>query len=329
MRKNLLIMAICLVAFVFNGRAQDLTEGLVFYLPMNDGEAINMVVDSENEGELIGDPIPEVGFNDVADGAMLFGAGAYIDFVADDIEDLPIEGQERTIAAWFNTEMATGEGELVSFGSQEKGAHQHLNFHYGAAEPFFRAGYWYKDYDCVTPFNDGAWHHVAITANQDDDEFLMYLDGELQEDYILSGEAATLTMNTTAGGILRIAARNGETFSSDYQGMLDEVRIYNIALEEDDIAALFAFDPDAEPEPSANAIFNTNTLKVYPTLANDFINVKSDLDFSKIEIINIAGKVVSVNEGAKQISLENVAQGVYFVKGYTQEQSYTAKFVKQ
>lgn len=324
MKKNLLILLIFTCTFFVKSYAQGIEDGLVFYMPFDDGDSWNMAKDNSIEGTIFGGPIADTGFNGEAKGAMSFALGDYVEFNADDIINLPIGESDRTIASWFNTSMTTGEAEIVSYGTQEKGKHQHLDYHVG--DSVMRAGYWYKDYDYTCILNDGQWHHVALTASQESDKFLLYLDGVLQAGIEPNEETKTLKMNTSAGTILRIASRNQSGGGMDFIGKLDEIRIYNRALSEEDITALYKFNPASTT--GSKTVFNSNSVKVYPTFANNFINVKSNLNFSKVEIINIDGKVVKCAR-TKRIDVTELSNGIYFVKVNTNNGNYSTKFIKQ
>jgi len=71
--------------------------------------------------------------------------------------------------------------------------------------------------------NDNNWHHIAYVVNGNSQT--IYLDGSI------SG-TATETLSTNSGKI-RIGSR--EFSSSYYQGLLDQVRIYNRSLTQEEI----------------------------------------------------------------------------------------------
>lgn len=86
--------------------------------------------------------------------------------------------------------------------------------------------------------NDNRWHHVACTfdgsANQNG--MKLYLDG------VLAITGASLAMANSITGLVNL--RIGASANSDslqYQGQLDEVRYYNIALNASQIAGLYNY----------------------------------------------------------------------------------------
>jgi hypothetical protein len=80
--------------------------------------------------------------------------------------------------------------------------------------------------------NNGAWHHCVATRVQSTGALNLYVDGALQA----SGTGGTNSLN--ASGLLRFGeiAQGGGWF----QGDVDEVMIYNRALGNNEVAALYA-----------------------------------------------------------------------------------------
>ncbi len=72
-----------------------------------------------------------------------------------------------------------------------------------------------------------------------------------------------------------------------------------------------------------NEIANQFTTSVYPNPANSVLNVVADETINNIEVINMAGQIVSNNKpnsGNAQFTVSDFAAGVYFVKVYTQSE---------
>ena len=77
---------------------------------------------------------------------------------------------------------------------------------------------------------DGSWHHIAYTDVNG--QVALYVDGVLDPaDLNYTREAMTLD-TTTIGGILR------ESSCCHFPGDIDDVRIYNYALDADEVAAI-------------------------------------------------------------------------------------------
>ena len=83
----------------------------------------------------------------------------------------------------------------------------------------------------TTNFNDGQWHHAAVTI--DIDEFVsLYVDGELQDSL---GMAAYSPAKT---GVVYIGGNAGAGITT-FNGLLDDIRLYCAALPHSEIAELW------------------------------------------------------------------------------------------
>jgi len=80
----------------------------------------------------------------------------------------------------------------------------------------------------IHTFNDGLWHHGAITYSQAVGKIRVYIDGNLENEGVQSG-----TIVDAAAVPLIIGSRKGT--SQFFNGLIDEVRIYNRALTADEI----------------------------------------------------------------------------------------------
>ena len=83
----------------------------------------------------------------------------------------------------------------------------------------------------LTDVNDGQWHHIAGVFDDPADRLKIYVDGVL--------EATTITAQTPSGSaepfsIGRVSGAHGQ----DFDGLIDEVRIYDTPLVECEIRAL-------------------------------------------------------------------------------------------
>ena len=139
----------------------------------------------------------------------------------------------RTIAAWIKT--ATSDGEIVSWGHRDYGKMWTFGFvraHVGVTPS---GGYYYMK----AQLNDNAWHHVAVVvqaANPPNlhDNVRLYQDGSLAEiDDI--GLLDLWPIDTGSDLDVRIGRR--------FRGLLEDVRIYDRALTEDEIKALSKVQP--------------------------------------------------------------------------------------
>ncbi len=135
----------------------------------------------------------------------------------------------RTLAAWIKT--TRPRGEILSWGLDDFGKMWRFTFIRSRLGVTPKGGYFYMN----LAVNDDAWHHVAAVVREADppnlhDDVVLYLDGGVAEIH----DIGLLDLWPIETGD-RLDVRIGRGF----QGLLDEVRIYDRALSEDEIKALY------------------------------------------------------------------------------------------
>jgi hypothetical protein len=142
--------------------------------------------------------------------------------------------QPRTVAAWIKTSKRAGE--IVSWGANEHGQMFIVGHIRGRVGLTPKGGYLYMK----TPTDDDAWHHVAVVVHEGSppnlhDHVKLFKDGELAEiDDI--GLLDLWPIETGSDQDVSIGRR--------FNGCLDELRIYQRALSEEEIKALFNLQTD-------------------------------------------------------------------------------------
>jgi len=137
----------------------------------------------------------------------------------------------RTVAAWLRT--TTSRGEIISWGSDDYGQMWTFGFvrNRGRIGVIPNGGYLYMN-DAV---HDDDWHHVAAVVEEAElpnlyDDVKLYKDGEPAEIHDI-GLLDLWPIKTGSDLDVRIGRR--------FKGLIDDVRIYDRALSEDEINALF------------------------------------------------------------------------------------------
>lgn len=84
-------------------------------------------------------------------------------------------------------------------------------------------------YPCSTPVDDGEWHHVVVQRCEDQVQF--YVDGQPD------GTAATAsTNNADTDADLIVGLYPQSSFDTEWEGLIDEVALYNCCLSRETIA---------------------------------------------------------------------------------------------
>jgi len=135
----------------------------------------------------------------------------------------------RTVAVWINTK--NSRGEITSWGADDYGKMFILGFIRGRIGITPSGGYLYIN----SEVHDDAWHHVAVVVEDADlpnlhDNVKLYKDGTIADIHDI-GLLDLWPVNTGSGVDVRIGRR--------FNGIMDDLRIYDRALSEDEIRALF------------------------------------------------------------------------------------------
>ncbi len=156
----------------------------------------------------------------------LDGVDAYVDCGNGDSLNIP---ETITISAWVNPADANN-GEHNPYVT--KGDHCYALKHHsdGSIEFVIYDGGWFGAHLPVDESFNGEWHHVAGTY--DGLNVRLYVDGVLRQAIEHTGDIDAATFNVNIG-------RNTENTDRLYEGLIDEVRIYNGVLSAAEIVALF------------------------------------------------------------------------------------------
>ncbi|MDT8301133.1 MAG: LamG-like jellyroll fold domain-containing protein [Sedimentisphaerales bacterium] len=225
--------SVCFVfvlGLVLTSAASAADPNLVGWWRLNEGSGTVAIDSSGNNlnGELVDSPIWVTGIQGTA--LQLIGGN-----------HVAVPGYEgilgtyaRTSAAWINVNKTSAS--IITWGPSGEGTKWVMRTHNGPASLRLECGRGntYGTTDLV----DGEWHHVAAVLEDDGSpdvsEIKLYVDGKL--DPIDPGGTPRL-MNTSSGGEFRIGYDLNNT-GRTFDGMIDDVRIYDRALSADDIQAL-------------------------------------------------------------------------------------------
>lgn len=265
-------------------------SGLVAYYPLDEtsGAFVRDYSASDFHGDSANDPTHVSG--KVGDALDFDGATQNAEVGDTD----SFTGSEFTVEAWVKT--TTGGATMAAFA---KGSNFWLGLDFGKAA-FFD---WTTAQTCkiTTPtIADGSWHHIAATLDSGvSNGSYIYLDGD-------QGTACTWTpvSQTNRRGVIGAAPSGGSSFSQHFDGSIDNIKIFNRILSENEIKAeynagvagnpaglSFATDIIAGTSQTSpfDAIVLTDTPKGY-TIA---VNQNQNLTNGAYTIPGVSGSVAS------------------------------------
>ncbi len=211
----------------------DITSNLVGHYAFEEGSGTTATDSSAtgNDGSLLDVPIYSTGV--VGDHALDF-YGDFDRVEAPDVAATDFGSGDFTVSFWFNSAQSGYRGELVAdlvgngdgyvFWTMGNGD-LYLDIFSGPSETYLTA----------TNVFDGNWHHVSGVRSGD--TFSLYVDDALV-DSTTQNSIGSVSNNTS----LYIGAVDAT--GGDYDGLIDDVRLYDRALASSDITELYSLADD-------------------------------------------------------------------------------------
>ncbi|TWI95898.1 concanavalin A-like lectin/glucanase superfamily protein [Mucilaginibacter frigoritolerans] len=300
--------------------AQSVTAGATLALPFTSGST-NDVSGSGNNGIAEGSPTvaqPTTDRFGAANNAYSFdGVSQYIT-TKTNITSAP---QDFSISLWFNTTTTTG-GKLAGWGNQQTGSSGNYDHHIylnNAGQIYF--GVYYNGFRCINTtasYNDGKWHHVVLTFSSTNG-VKMYVDG------VIKAEDSTNKVAETEAGYWRFGYDNLQNWPSPptsyfYKGLLDDIAIFNHALTDADVYALYGGGAYQLCDGSVQLFANTVANSTYSwTGPNGFTSTLQNPINTNAS--PLGAYAVTVTQNAQCISTLNVSVNTPVVYTWTGNQS--------
>lgn len=214
------------------GRGKGVGGGLVSHYPLNNIKRNGRVQDASpnrNDGTVVGDVSVVRGGGQVGNAYAFDGNGDYVSIP----DDASLGLETVTVSAWVNPSGANNR-EYIYDGQDHNYLLKEVD---GTETPRFGVfiGGSFHFVDAAGPLALDSWQHVAGTY--DGEELRIYVDGVLS--------------NTNASPSGPIDVSSGESRIGDYlgggygyDGLIDEVRIYDQALSADRIGSLASVGSD-------------------------------------------------------------------------------------
>jgi hypothetical protein len=214
----------------------DLNNGLVAYYPF-DGNA-NDASSNSNHGTVDGATLTEDRFGNTSSAYGFDGVDDYIKINKNALFDV----SSLTISAWVKWEggTPTDHHAIVSNYSGRLDDSDELQ-HYGLriakqsafSHFFYDDGSQWDDVEGISNIGDGEWHFIVGVLNTGVDAKI-YVDGQLE-----NTDTDSIPTSILPSGDLYIGRDGTAEAELRWNGLIDEVRIYNRALSEDEVQTLY------------------------------------------------------------------------------------------
>ncbi|MDD5228010.1 MAG: LamG domain-containing protein [Methylococcales bacterium] len=215
--------------FVFTPVHADLNTGLVAYYPFN-GNA-NDESGYNNNGQISG-AVLSPDRSGVQNKAYYFGGASQKISVPDSLL-LNFGTGDFSISSWIKSSQQGIWKRIVT-----KRSNPTNSYWYSLALVDNKALFETGDGNLISSkeINDGKWHLVTIARDSGNSEFQMYIDGVIDTSMIDTGQ----NLNTAVNTPLEIGVWSSESYDSGtFTGSIDEIRIYNRALNASEIKDLY------------------------------------------------------------------------------------------
>lgn len=175
------------------------------------------------------------------------------------------------------------------------------------------------------PIDNASWHHYVYTLSQSGNLKQMYLDGSA-----VSNSAYGLScMNKNKPFYIGSAT---DSIGGDlrFHGSIDDVCIYNRALNSSEVSALYS-GTNACFTTGINELQNFDRVMVYPTVSQTGVYKisKGNRTNIRIEIYSVDGRLIrSYTDDEEQVNIGDAGNGVYILKIMDNKVAYTQKIVK-
>ncbi len=311
-RINILILFIC-SAFTINSQV-NLNYGLVGYFPL-DGNADDMSSVGING---VGNNVsPDAGINGSPSTAYYFnGVDANINCTADNrnISDT------LSISVWVKTTTTQYQWIVGKYDwTIDRGYFIHLSNAQTVKLSGRNGSGVFISAESTSSINDGNWHLITgiITGNN----WELWVDC-IMEDSVVSGATSP---DMTTGVPLTIGnfylGDNGD--HREFEGTIDEVRIYNRELNLNEIDVLCKNTVRLE-----SVAKNDFEVSLHPNPAHEIVKIESENHvIDRVEVYNSFGSMALGYENLNEINVTGLESGVYFVKVYSGDSVLTRKLV--
>lgn len=312
--RRLMIVAVALSLLALIPGSPATAQELLGHWPF-DGDLLD--AEGAHDGAFFGgaEPAFAFGYDGTASGALLFdGVDDYVE-IADPATELAISDR-FTLALWFKA-ASTDQSQKYLLSRNAPGAQYAIIYEYTDDRvDFFAPSRLFGDDPRAggmseMPLEDTDWHHIAYTY--DGFEWSGYIDGEQ-----LFTVEIEFALDNTFQSSWWVGAANPTV--NHVAGLIDDVRIYADALDEDEIAELYQEPMEVEcPEEGDTRCEDLQVEGPPGDTAGDYTITASGTDDSGDPLLftfraeSEAGTVITVGPQSERAAVLSLAAGTWTV----------------
>jgi hypothetical protein len=271
--KKYLFTLIALLCLGFTMNAQvNLQEGLVGYWPFN-GNA-NDESGNGNHGTVNGATLTADRFGNTSSAYYFNGIDNFIVINDNDLLDIT---ESFTLSVWVNPNLINeGHNRILNkhYANQEYNGTWDFGIYDGKAD-FNASPFFSPDHSSNSSINENVWSHLLFAYDNSGNSWKLFINGTLDSEGVCVFEITNNSYN------LFVGVEEYESFQWFFQGKIDDIRIYNRALNGDEILALYN---EKNPLSFENQTKNVGRIIEIPVLTSELtasdIVIAYQFDFS-------------------------------------------------
>ncbi len=179
------------------------------------------------------------------------------------------------------------------------------------------------------PIDTSNWHHYVFIISQTSNSKKTYLDGMNNLNTNYTSTCSNKNFPLWIGG----GFSNGTSSQIMWEGLIDDVIIYNRALSSNEVTALYSGAMSCGMFTGLEDLKQVEDFVIFPSVSSSgtYVIQSNILDQEcRIEICSVEGKLIKRYTGIiEMIDISEAMQGLYFVKFVSSEGCFIRKIIKQ
>lgn len=172
---------------------------------------------------------------------------------------------------------------------------------------------------------DTNWNHFVVVYDLTNTNITGYLNGVSGGTLPLAAFPGT---SVTSSFVIGAEKNSVGQFVRKFNGYIDDIYVYNRAINQTDVNALYN-----APNPATVGIDETNTsnnLQVYPNPTKNQLTINTNEQIQGITIIDVTGKTVeTLINPSNTINVAELNNGIYFLAAKTKNGISYNRFIKE